>query len=440
MGHIINCQFIQMRRLNMKKFIAAFVLFFISTNLSAEAWKGSILALVSEDFRNDPTFSFQLRVGSPDNREFYLLILPESVNTKRMLTETSVTVIGDEVAHDGVGPSQKTIMVKSVTYSPVPLPVPEEESGKKNILTLVIDFLNYSVSDTLSISQIDKILYTDTNSTRLNYKLNSFGKIKLIRDPTNSGKPEIYKISLNYNAMGCDTGKWTEDAIAMAVKQGVNLDLYTSKLFILPHGIQCNWLGQAYIGCRTAQCRAWIVANPYNADTKLTFAHELGHNFGFGHSSNDGNNDGISGDGIEDSCCFMGNGDGVNLKQVNAPHRDLLHWFDDFPNLIKNVTTSGKYALYPLERGKFAPGAIVLKLKRDVKSTYYLSVRKNLGPFGPGMLDFLDRLSIHYIVNGDLQTYLVKTIGIGESFVDTTNHVTVKLISTGVSALVDVSL
>lgn len=52
--------------------------------------------------------------------------------------------------------------------------------------------------------------------------------------------------------------EWSDVAVDyLRHNLGLELSLYTHKIFIVPKGYTCNWGGMGYVGCGD-DCRAWI--------------------------------------------------------------------------------------------------------------------------------------------------------------------------------------
>ena len=120
----------------------------------------------------------------------------------------------------------------------------------------------------------------------------------------------------------------------------------------------------------------------------------------------------------------MGNS-GVGLRGLNAPHTEQMGWL----LAGKSITakTSGTYTLGGLLQAE--PGCTqirVLKIaKPDTKEVYYFSYRIPVGHDARVPAQYLNRVSVHRYGGGAAKTFLVKTLGDGERFIDTMNGLTV---------------
>lgn len=94
-----------------------------------------------------------------------------------------------------------------------------------------------------------------------------------------------------------DFDGWADAANARLRAQGVPVDTYKYKVYLIPAGL-CGWAGLAYTGCDGSfECRAWIEGNFWG--TPMVMVHEMGHNFFQDHS-------GAGTDEYGDTTCAMG--------------------------------------------------------------------------------------------------------------------------------------
>lgn len=400
-----------------------FVILLFSTKTFAHNFQGELNVLVVDDFdKKKSTLIYKLDEGG----QKYTLDLPASVNTKGWLSGDRVMIDGQELA--GFGAQDPIIKVNSISRSTrLAAPIASPFVQRKT-LVLIADFKD--LKSTVSVDDVDKVMYLSDRSTRMNYLLSSFGRVEFVRDTNNDGKGDIERVTINYNAQGCDVEQWTADAKVAAAQKGVNLSLYQHFMLVIPTATSCSWGGLGYLGCGTT-CNTWVKSYPINQEYAwLVYSHELGHNLGMHHSATDLNNDGVVESEYGDAACNMGTGDFKYLKQVNAPHRDQMRWFDAYANKLKTVNAEGTFTLSPLDSGLDRTALLALKISKNSRETYYVSFRKNVGFFGPGAPEYLDKVNIHRVISGDSHSYFIKTIGVGESFVDEKNNIkiTVNLI------------
>lgn len=405
-----------------KHFLLAGSLVF-SANALAHTYSGELDVLVFDNFiKNQAKTVYQLH----ENNDVYVLELPAGIDKSKLLTGAEVIIEGQETK----GLKEKTIKVESLTVKQnTSLETPTVDT--RRVLALLVNFTNIKATETINEANVDTILYTSSRSTNKNFQLSSFSQVNFIRDTNNDGKADIYTVNLNYESQDCNYSKWAADAKSAAANAGINLSLYRHFMFVIPQNVNCTWGGLGNLGCGTS-CNTWVRAyNPAQVYSQLVYTHELGHNMGMSHAATDLNNDGTTDSEYGDAACTMGTGDFQYYKEVNAPHRDQMHWFDSFANRIKLVQSDGQFTLYPLESGANVNGLLVLKLKKNATETYYVSYRKNKGVFGAGAPAYLDKVNIHRTRTGDAHSYFIKALNNNESFVDAANNVKITVVSAG---------
>ena len=90
-------------------------------------------------------------------------------------------------------------------------------------------------------------------------------------------------------------------------------------MLVVPLNAHCIWASMATLSCSyLGNCYSFI----RSMDPEV-YVHELGHNFGFTHSSTDTNN-GVVDYEYGDNTCYMGNTTG--WKRYNALHRWSNGW------------------------------------------------------------------------------------------------------------------
>ena len=102
------------------------------------------------------------------------------------------------------------------------------------MLTKLANFNDKQTTSTLSISDVDIILYKSTHSVKRNYEQSSFNQVTLNADSNQDGQSDIYQISVNYPAgTACNYQQWGTDAKAAAANLGIYLDQYQRFMYVL---------------------------------------------------------------------------------------------------------------------------------------------------------------------------------------------------------------
>lgn len=220
----------------------------------------------------------------------------------------------------------------------------------------------------------------------------------------------------------CDPYAWSREVDAALEAQGVDLTVFTRRMYLVP-GVACPWSGLAELGGR----RAWI--NGGSCFHRPTLAHELGHTFGLHHASTPGAEYGDLSDP-------MGAG-GSGLVGVNAPHALEVGWTVGAP---------------PIELGTAYAGELIALAERDGPrviraaglgpDTWFISYRSALGVDTPLSGAYVDKVAIHRARPGAfMPTVLEGLVAAGESLTVAGGLLTVQVRAAGRGAAeVEVSL
>jgi hypothetical protein len=237
--------------------------------------------------------------------------------------------------------------------------------------------------------------------------------------------------TLPMSAKVCDASLLASLANQAAASSGMDLTAYKRYVYAFP-GNPCGWDG--YAAFDVLPSRAWIGAG----FGFQIVSHELGHNFGLGHSGGmhcDGSPLGspcISGTMADPFDVMTSWGEG----HLNAFHKERLGWlnYGSMPPIML-VRSSGTYEVEPIE----SPGtrAKALKILKSMNTAtgeriwYYVEVRRALGfdSYLPAGTNALEGVLIRVVNDaGDDTTLLDMGVGtadmrdaalpVGQTFTD----------------------
>lgn len=254
-------------------------------------------------------------------------------------------------------------------------------------------------------------MYDPVNSVASFYLQSTRGKITFSGDANGDGQPDILDVNLTVNVSdNCDYNSWAQLADADAAKQGFSISQYQHLVYVLPsQTVKCYWSGLGNV----PGSRVWLRYGN-------SFAHELTHNIGLHHASNDFNNDGVFDSEYGDGSSMP---NGTNFNSVYTERLGIL---SAWPNQI--VTGSaGQFQLTAL--GQDPNTALfpqIIKIKKgNTGANYYLSLRTAAGLDSPIGAEYVG-VSVH-TSNG--RSLWIKTLKPGEVFQDVTNGIEITALS-----------
>jgi hypothetical protein len=244
-------------------------------------------------------------------------------------------------------------------------------------------------------------IFTDSNSVNAYYAENSYGRASI--SGTVSGP---YTIAVGNT---CDRNNWASQANAAATAAGVNVSANDMTAYILPPestalGCPAGFFGGKKIWIREDAC-----------DSKMAFAHEMGHAFRAGHShtpaSEYGDLSSVMG-GIFDALVNQP----TYLSQFNStPHFNAPQKIDEgwLPaGNVQTVTVGGSYKVALLENTR--PDVQALKVIAG-RRIYYCSYRRAVGLDSSLLPPYVDKTSVHISNNRGVST-LYANLGDGQSY------------------------
>jgi chitodextrinase len=139
----------------------------------------------------------------------------------------------------------------------------------KSIAVVMFNFTNLRTTP-YTKSQVQDALVNSPTSVKRFYEEESKGRLTI------SGAVFGW-YQLGVSSAGCDWPTWHTLAWNAANAAGAKLESYTNVMFLFPNTSDCLWAGLGYVPGRYTYL---------NGNTSVqVMTHELGHNFGLGHSS-----------------------------------------------------------------------------------------------------------------------------------------------------------
>jgi len=200
-----------------------------------------------------------------------------------------------------------------------------------------------------------------------------------------TGEPQdhVIYLTLNVNSGDHDTDSIEDlaldklfDSVASG-GMGLNRLDWNRILLFAPDGItDSGFTAYAYYPwwIYTTNGLVSMYGRSYGNNRMNGYLHELGHNFGFAHSSKGGSEYG-------DRTCVMGSSnDATKTETYNAAKLLEKDWLDVFPNAQLSITTDTTINLYPLSSD---PNVVNEVIAVDFPGTnYYAAYHRDQRPYG----------------------------------------------------------
>lgn len=314
------------------------------------------------------------------------------------------------------------ILVSEISVLPIAQSTIASGSARSALL-IVVNFLDTSAN--CSTAAASNLMWNGGQNINGLFQESSFNTLTFPADTNGDSSPDVVAVTLSENmGSSCDYYAWALAADSKAEAAGFTLSDYQHRMYILPSNAPCGWAGLGNLGCGL-YCRSWSLY----CGTPDVLAHELGHNLGLNHAATDSDNNGASDCEYCDTSGIMGYG-GVKWRHFNAPHKADMGWIP--AGRIQTATASGSYTVAVTE---LAPASASPRPPTDFQiiqtaipgesSAYYsISYRGQHGNYSTELpAAYRNKLSIHRIYSSSTYSYLIGSIGTGESWSDGQVHI-----------------
>jgi hypothetical protein len=366
---------------------------------STESFSGELIHVVEDDFTNHKSKSvFYVKDDKTKKQrklEFDKGAIPDKlqlapsgsrikIRGKKKSNQAEDIMLVDDSGDAGV-------IALDVTYPT------DVYKGIKKVLAVKVDFADEpAIYDEATIY---KLVFDPNNPTSSKnfYITNSQNNLDITG--------EVAKVKLSVNATAtCSTSlsSWTSEAESLLIKAGYSLGAFTQIQYFLPsyNILGCSFAGRGYLPGKIS----WVVAPRIK-----TISHELGHNFGLHHASDDTYEYGDRSDSM---------GVPQTLVEFNAPHKDQMGWI---PNeKLINLSSNGTFRVSPLNMdSNSAPYPQAYKIPRPAGGNFYISFRDQSGDFDDALISvYSNRLNIHHYKKPNIaRTYFLTALGSGGSYI-----------------------
>ncbi|MDO8657744.1 MAG: Ig-like domain-containing protein [Candidatus Levybacteria bacterium] len=277
--------------------------------------------------------------------------------------------LDNEILFNGMDPLAMTYTLTPTPIGPPPTGSIPDATGPQKTVVILANFKSFP-QPTLSTQSAGDLVFNQVN----NYYLeNSYGKTSITGSVYGWYNMDITST--------CSLQPVLDNAVKKADPY-VNFSQFQRIIIFAPFP-SCWWAGMGTIDKWTIPTNegnlpmsvAWIGTMYANS---LVVGHEFGHNLGNHHAGAlQCNNAVIAPSGCNvssygDSYDIMGN---KSRGHMNAPHKDHLGFFS--PSNIKTVTSSGNYALEPLETASI--GLKAIKIPRGGDDYLFVEYRQPIG-------------------------------------------------------------
>lgn len=318
----------------------------------------------------------------------------------------------------------------------------EAATGGRTVAVVLVNFAN-DRSEPITPDAVRQLVFGASGSVRALLQEESFGKVNLVGKNRADGDV-IGWLKLSSTNAGCLSDDWSVEADALAAKNGIGLGGYDHVIFAWPRASSCVWVGRATVPGSVAWINGGFAVRP--------IVHELSHNLGLFHSTSLRCVDGGQRVAIGTSCVRDEYGDPFDPMGGNAagaPHSSAwqkvrVGWLPS--SAVQTATATGNYSVAPLEQPSTSPQ--LLRVPRcKSPGAYWLDVRQPFGfdsfaPTDPAITGVGLRLNAETSVatystlldaTPETDTFLDAPIGVGRTFTDPAEGLSISTISVGPS-------
>ena len=257
-----------------------------------------------------------------------------------------------------------------------------------NETTMLSTLLVFISTDThgcmTSETNARNLLFDNTNNANLGMQAITKGRYGLqLGNGTELPEDSIIDLVLNVDSANHDTDSVEGlaldklfDSIATG-GMGLNRLAWNRILLFAPAGItDSGFTAYAYYpwGSYTTSGLVSMYGSSYGNTRMNGYLHELGHNFGFEHSSRGGSEYG-------DRTCVMGlSRDSTKTETYNVAKLLETDWLEAFPNATREITSDTTLDLYPLSSD---PNVVDETIALSFPGTnYYAAYHRDQRPYG----------------------------------------------------------